>query len=71
MSNSNAHDHWPLPAAIVGRAGGRIKGNQHIMTPDRTPVSNLMVTLLDRLGVPQELVPAETVGDSSGLISEV
>jgi hypothetical protein len=71
MSNSNAHDHWPLPAAIVGRAGGRIKGNQHIMTADRTPVSNLMLTILDRVGVPQELVPQETAGDSSGLIAEV
>ncbi len=66
MSNSNAHDHWPLPLSIVGKAGGRIKGNQHIMTAERTPVSNLMLTILDRVGVKQE-----TLGDSTGLISEV
>jgi hypothetical protein len=67
MSNSNAHDHWPLPAAIVGKAGGRIKGGQHIMTAERSPVSNLMLTLLDRIGIPQDAA----WGDSTGLISEV
>ena len=66
MSNSNAHDHWPLPAAIIGKAGGRIKGGQHIMTAERSPVSNLMMTILDRVGVPQE-----SLGDATGLISEV
>lgn len=66
MSNSNAHDHYPLPTAIVGRAGGRIKGNQHIVAPEHTPVSNLMMTLLDRLNVE----PEET-GDATGLIDAV
>lgn len=66
MSNSNAHDHWPLPLSIVGKAGGRIKGGQHIMTPERSPVSNLMLTILDRIGIKQD-----QLGDSTGLISEV
>ncbi len=66
MSNSNAHDHWPLPLSIIGKAGGRIKGGQHIMTAERTPVSNLMLTILDRVGVKQD-----ALGDSSGLVSEV
>ena len=66
MSNSNAHDHYPLPTAIVGTAGGRIKGNQHIVAPEHTPVSNLMMTLLDRLNVE----PEET-GDATGLIDAV
>ncbi len=66
MSNSNAHDHWPLPLSIIGKAGGRIKGGQHIMTAERTPVSNLMLTILDRVGVKQD-----QLGDSTGLISEV
>jgi len=68
MSNSNAHDHWPLPSAIIGRAGGRIKGGQHIMAPERAPVSNLMLTILDRVGVPLE---AKDFGDATGLIEEV
>jgi hypothetical protein len=66
MSNSNAHDHYPLPTAIIGKAGGRIKGNQHIVMPDHTPVSNLMMTILERVGV----TPEET-GDATGLITEV
>jgi hypothetical protein len=70
MSNSNAHDHYPLPTAIVGRGGGVIKGNQHILAPDRAPVSNLMLTLLDRIGLPQDTI-LENRGDSTGLIEEV
>jgi len=66
MSNSNAHDHYPLPTAIIGKAGGRIKGNQHIVMPDHTPVSNLMMTILERVGV----TPEET-GDATGLITQV
>ncbi|HWK54425.1 MAG TPA: DUF1552 domain-containing protein [Hyphomicrobiales bacterium] len=66
MSNSNAHDHWPLPSVIIGKAGGRIKGNQHIMAPERAPVSNLMLTILDRIGV-----PVDALGDATGLIEEV
>lgn len=66
MSNSNAHDHWPLPISIIGRAGGRIKGGQHIMMPERAPVSNVMLTILDRIGIKQE-----QLGDSTGVISEV
>jgi hypothetical protein len=67
MSNSNAHDHYPLPSAIVGKAGGAIKGNQHIVAPERTPVSNLMLTILDRIGVQ----PEDGLGDSTGVIAEV
>jgi hypothetical protein len=67
MSNSNAHDHYPLPSAIIGKAGGAIKGNQHIVAPERTPVSNLMLTVLDRIGVQ----PEGGLGDSTGLIADV
>jgi hypothetical protein len=66
MSNSNAHDHFPLPAAIIGGGCGKIKGGQHLRVPDRTPVSNLLVTLLNRAGV-----PIETLGDSTGQFAEV
>ncbi|MDR0780549.1 MAG: DUF1552 domain-containing protein [Pseudomonadales bacterium] len=66
MSNSNAHDHWPLPAVIIGKAGGRIKGGQHLMTSERTPVSNLMLTILDRVGA-----PVNELGDATGLIEAI
>ncbi|MBN1238838.1 MAG: DUF1552 domain-containing protein [Gammaproteobacteria bacterium] len=66
MSNSNSHNNFPLPTLVVGRGGGRVKGHQHIRVPDHTPLANLHVTLLERAGV-----PVESVGDSTGDLSEV
>lgn len=65
MSNSNAHDNYPLPAVVLGGGAGTIKGNQHLMF-DRDPISNLHLTLLQRAGV-----PVESHGDSSHTYSEV
>jgi hypothetical protein len=56
MSNSNAHNHFPLPSAIIGGANGKIKGNQHLKYPDQTPLSNLLLTLVQRAGVAVEKV---------------
>jgi hypothetical protein len=51
MSNSDRHNHAPLPAAVVGGGNGRIKGNQHLRFPDGTPHSNLLLTLVNRAGI--------------------
>ena len=61
MSNSNAHDHFPLPNLVVGGASGQMKGGRHLRYPDHTPMTNLLVTMLDKVGVTQE-----TLGDSTG-----
>jgi hypothetical protein len=66
MSNSNAHDEFPLPTLVVGGGCGKLKGGQHLKYPDRTPLANLLLTLLDRAGV-----PADKIGNSSGVFSEV
>jgi hypothetical protein len=66
MSNSDAHSHDDLPSAIIGGGCGAIKGDQHLRYPDGTPVSNLILTVLQRAGV-----PVETHGDSTGVISEI
>jgi hypothetical protein len=66
MSNSNKHDSFPLPTLVFGGGTGKIKGNQHLRYPDHTPIGNLLLTLLDRAGV-----PAEKVGDSTGELTEV
>jgi hypothetical protein len=66
MSNSNAHNQYPLPTAVLGGGCGKIKGNQHINFPERTPLANVHLTLLQRAGV-----PIEKVGDSTGAIAEV
>jgi hypothetical protein len=66
MSNSNAHNHFPLPTALAGGGCGKVRGGQHLRYPDHTPVANLLFTVLDRAGV-----PAEKLGDSTGRLSEV
>ena len=65
MSNSNRHDSFPLPTLVFGHGGG-IKGHQHLRYPDRTPLANLLFTMMERAGV-----PVESVGDSTGDFSEV
>lgn len=66
MSNSDRHDNWPLPAALLGGGAGRLKGNQHLKYADKTPHANLLATILDRAGM-----PIEQVGDSNAIFSEV
>jgi hypothetical protein len=63
MSNGNIHSHDILPAAIAGGAAGRLRGNRHVKVPLMTPMANLLVTLLDRAGV-----PTDHLGDSNGRI---
>jgi hypothetical protein len=66
MSNSNAHNQYPLPTAVLGRGGGALRGGQHISFAERTPLANLLLTLLQRANV-----PIEKVGDSTGAIVEL
>jgi hypothetical protein len=51
---------------VIGGGCGALKGGRHVRCADRTPVSNLLVTLLNRAGV-----PVETLGDSTGEIAEI
>jgi hypothetical protein len=66
MSNSNIHNHGPLPVFVAGGAAGRMKGGRHLKYPENTPMANLLMTILDKAGIPQE-----SVGDSTGFLSEV
>ncbi len=66
MSNSNVHNHAPLPVMVAGGAAGRMKGGRHLKYPEGTPMANLLLTILDKAGVPQE-----RVGDSTGLLTEL
>jgi hypothetical protein len=66
MSNSDKHNNDPLPMSVFGRSYGRIKGGQHLQYPKDTPLANLLVTVLDRAGV-----PVEKLGDSTGQFAEV
>ena len=66
MSNSNAHNQYPLPTAILGGGYGRIRGGKHINFKERTPLSNVLLTMLQRADV-----PVQSVGDSTGLVTEL
>jgi len=66
MSNSNVHNHFPLPNLVAGGASGRHQGGRHLKYADHTPMTNLLLALLDKAGV-----PVETLGDSTGALSEV
>ena len=65
MSNSNAHNHYPLPTSIVG-GWKTLKGGQLITPPEHTPLANVLLTLLDRAGISQD-----KIGDSTGKLLEV
>jgi hypothetical protein len=66
MSNSNVHNHSPLPIVVAGGAAGRMKGGRHLKYPENTPMANLLMTILGKAGISQE-----SVGDSTGDLSEV
>ena len=61
LSDGNAHDHANLPLALAGRGCGTLRPGRHVRYPNETPMANLFVAMLDRMGI-----PAETLGDSRG-----
>jgi Protein of unknown function (DUF1552) len=65
MSNSNLHNHFPLPNLTVGGAGS-MKGGRHMKYEDHTPMSNLLLSVLEKVGVKQE-----ALGDSTGRLAEL
>ena len=66
MSNSNIHNHSPLPVFVAGGAAGRLKGGRHLLYPEGTPMSNLLLSILQKSGV-----AVDSVGDSTGPLSEL
>lgn len=66
MANSNLHNNDPIPAVIVGRGAGRLKGGQHLAFAQDTPLANLMLTMLDKANV-----EVDHFGDSTGLLADL
>jgi hypothetical protein len=66
ISNSDRHTHGPLPTVLIGGGAGTLKGGRHLIYPEHTPLTNLQVTLLNKLGI-----PAEKLGDSTGQFKEM
>jgi hypothetical protein len=64
MGDSNVHNHKRLPLFLAGRANGRVKGNLHVVAKDGTPMANVLLSVLHKLGVEQT-----KIGDSTGEVS--
>jgi hypothetical protein len=54
MSDGNGHTGSPLPHVVVGKGAGRITGNRHIVTPEGTPMANLLLAVSQKCGVEQD-----------------
>jgi hypothetical protein len=65
LADGNKHEHVNLPVMIAGGACGTIKTGRHLELA-KTPINNLYVSMLDRMGV-----PAESLGDSTGPLREL
>jgi hypothetical protein len=64
IGDSNAHNHKRLPVLLVGHASGAVKGNQHVRLADETPLANVWLTMMNRLGMEMDQLT-----DSTGEVS--
>jgi hypothetical protein len=63
MGNPNLHDHTNLPIIVAGGAAGKMRGGRHLRYSEPTPLANLHLTLLEKVGV-----PVESFADSNGRV---
>ena len=66
ISDSNTHFHDDLPIALIAGKSTGINGGRYIRYPDNTPLANLHLTILDKLGV-----PLTSLGDSNGRLERL
>ena len=66
MGNPNVHDHSNLPIVLAGGGAGKLKGGRHIKYAQQTPLANLHLTLLDKVGV-----HLDSFVDSTGKVAEL
>lgn len=64
LSDGNQHNFSPLPVVLAGGGSGQLKGGRHVRFPKDTHMSNLLLALLDKLGVRQQ-----TFGDSTEMVA--
>lgn len=66
ISDGNSHSHYDLPVVLLGRGGGTIQPGRHLKYSRGTPMNNLYLSMLDRMGV-----STERLGDSTGKLAEL
>jgi hypothetical protein len=62
MGDPNLHNHWRCPLILMGKANGALAGNMYLRAPQGTPVSNVLVSLMQSLGHDE----MQHFGDSTG-----
>ena len=60
LSDGNEHNFDPLPVLLAGGASGRLEGGRHLRYPAHTPMSNLLLAMLQKLGA-----SVDRIGDST------
>ncbi|MFM7836997.1 MAG: DUF1552 domain-containing protein, partial [Planctomycetaceae bacterium] len=70
MGNPNLHDHLNLPIVVAGGAAGRMQGGRHLQFKEPTPLANLHLTLLDKVGISLDSF-ADSHGKVDGLFEPV
>ena len=63
LSDGNEHNFDPLPVVLAGGASGQLRGGRHVRYAPHTPMSNLLLTMLDKMGA-----RVDAIGDSTGRI---
>ena len=66
ISDGNSHSHEDLPILLAGKGDGTLKSGRHVLLPKETPLTNLHLSMLDRMGV-----PVESFGDSTGRLTDL
>jgi len=66
ISDGDRHNHDDLPILVAGKGNGTIKGNRHLVYPKNTPLNNLYVSMLERVGM-----PGSKLGDSNGALPKL
>jgi hypothetical protein len=66
IGDGDRHNHNNLPILLVGKGGGSISTGRHVKHPENTPLANLFLSMLDRVGA-----PTDTLGDSTGRLKNL
>jgi hypothetical protein len=66
IRDGNIHDHHDLPLVLIGGKSAGVTGGRHLVSKPETPMNNLLLTMLDKAGV-----PGETLGDATGRLDQL
>ncbi|HYV31196.1 MAG TPA: DUF1552 domain-containing protein [Candidatus Binatia bacterium] len=66
LGDGNRHNHDDLPVLLAGKAGGTIRTGRHVRLESETPMANLFLSMLDRVGASME-----RIGDSTGMLPQL